>query len=267
MAFRNKRTVLILSVMAAMLVFAPAALAVEEASGPAGALGINAGLLLAQTVNFLVIAAVLYFLLIGPIGRMLDERTAKIKQGLEDAAEAATARQNAEAEAEKILAQARADAQKVVEEGRVRGEELTASMRSEAQAEAEKIRSDARAAAEQERDAQLAGLRNQVANISVALSNRLIGEALDEKRQKALISDFFAKVPEAAKSMGGDVTVVSAMPLESAEVKKIEKEIKADSINYQVDPNILGGLVIRGADNVVDGSVRSNLDELAGRLR
>ncbi|MFZ4815685.1 MAG: F0F1 ATP synthase subunit B [Phototrophicaceae bacterium] len=260
------KQVTLLVVLAALLTFVPAAFAVEE-TGPAGALGINAGLLLSQTVNFLVIGVALYFGLIGPLGRMLDSRAAKIQKGLEDAAEAANARRNAEADAEKIRAEARVEAQRLVEEGRKRAEELEVSLRGVANTDAEKIRSDARVAGQQERDAELAGLRSQVANIAVALSNRLIVEALDEKRQKALISDFFAKVPTGAVSLAGDVTVVSAMPLEDAERSQIEKQVGANTYAYEVDPNILGGLIIRGGDNVVDGSVRRSLNELAGRLR
>lgn len=263
----TKRTALVLTVLA-MLMVVPSAFA-AEATGPAGALGINAGLLLSQTVNFLVVVALLYFLLIGPLGRMLDARTAKIKKGLEDAAEAANARRNAEAEAEKVLAEARTQAQKVVEEGRVRGDELAKSIREEAQAEAAKIRQDAQAAAAQARDAELAGLRNQVANISVALANRLIGDTLsaDDKKAKSLISNFFAQAPESSKALKGDVTVISAMPLEDSEKATIEREMKDAKISYQVDPAILGGLVVRSADQVVDGSVRSGLNNLASRLK
>ncbi|MEL6148830.1 MAG: F0F1 ATP synthase subunit B [Chloroflexota bacterium] len=259
-----KRNVLILMVLA-MLMIVPSALAVEE--GPAGALGINAGFLLAQTVNFLIVAAALYFLMIGPMGNMLDERKNTIEKGLQDAQEAANARRNAEADAEKIRTEARAEVQKTIEEGRQRGEDMAQAIRSEAQEEAEKIRSDAREAAQVEKEAELAGLRNQVATISVALANRLIGEALDDSRQKALISDFFSNVPADARALSGDVTVVSAMPLEDAEKKKIEGELGGANVTYQVDPNILGGLVIRSEDRVVDGSVRSGLNDLSSRLR
>lgn len=250
---------------AAMLSFAPTALAVE--AGPAGALGINGGLLIAQTVNFILAALLLYFLLIGPLGRMLDARSAKIKKGLEDAAEAASARRSAEADAEKILAEARVEAQKIIEEARGRGDEMAETIRSEAQADAEKTRSDAQAAAEQAQEAALSDMRSQVGNISVALANRLIGEGMDDKRQKVLISDFFARVPEGALNLSGDVMVVSAMPLEDAERSRIEGELNASSVSYSVDPDILGGLVIRSSENVVDGSVRSGLNSLAARMR
>jgi F-type H+-transporting ATPase subunit b len=261
-----KRNAVILTVLA-LLVVVPATFAVSEEAGPAGQLGINGGFMLAQTINFLIVAGLLTFGLIGPLGRMLDERTNRIEKGLQDAQEAANARRNAEAEAERIRNEARAEVQKMVEDGRQRGEELATSIRSEAQTEAEKIRSDAREQATTEREAELSDMRNQVANIAVALSNRLIGESLvDESRQKALISDFFSRVPDDARQLSGDVTIVSAMPLDDEEKGRIEGELSGANVSYQVDPNILGGLVIRSEERVVDGSIRSSLNGMAARL-
>ncbi len=261
-----KRNAVILTVLA-LLIVVPAAFAVSEEAGPAGQLGINPGFMLAQTVNFLIVAGLLTFGLIGPLGRMLDERTNRIEKGLQDAQEAASARRNAEAEAERIRNEARAEVQKMVEEGRQRGEELATGIRSEAQAEAETIRNNAREQAATEREAELSDMRNQVANISVALANRLIGESLvDESRQKALISDFFSRVPEDARQLAGDVEVISAMPLDDEEKSRIEGELSGANVTYQVDPTILGGLVIRSEERVVDGSIRSNMNDMAARL-
>ncbi|NWG18063.1 MAG: F0F1 ATP synthase subunit B [Chloroflexi bacterium] len=242
---------------------APAA---EEGGGGIAALGLNAGYLIAQIINFGVIFGALTLLLWRPITNMLDNRAAEIAKGVEDAAIAANARRNAEAEAEKVLASARADVAKAIEEGRARGEDVAKQIEAEARAEAERIRSEARANAEAERNQQLSEMRGQVAAIAVAVAQRLIGESLDEKRQQALIDDFFAKVPDAAKKLSGQVEVVSAMPLSEAEQKKVQKEIGTDSVTFTVDPSILGGLVIRAGDRVVDGSVRSSLSELSGRL-
>ncbi|MCB9452788.1 MAG: F0F1 ATP synthase subunit B [Anaerolineaceae bacterium] len=241
--------------------------AAAESSGGIAALGLNGGYLIAQIVNFLIIFGALTLMLWRPALNMLDARSAKIEKGLEDAAVAANARRNAESEAERILAAARTEAAQVVEEARGRGDEVARQVEAEARAEAEKIRAEARQSVEGERNAQLAGLRGQVASISVAVAQRLIGETLDEKRQQALISDFFAKVPADAKSLSGSVEVVSAMPLSDAEQAKAKKEIGSDDVTFTVDPSILGGLIIRGGDRVVDGSVRSGLSEVAGRLK
>ena len=229
-------------------------------------LGINPGFLLVQIIAFIVLYTLLTRFIYDPLANMLRERRARIAKGLEDAEAAANARMNAENEAEQILAQARSEAAQIVEEGRSRAEEVEKEIKSTANAEAEDIRADARKAAEEARDAELANLRDQVVAISVALSQRMIGEALDEKRQQALIDDFFSKVPDEAKSLSGHVEVVSAMPLGDKEQEKVKKETGADDVTFKVEPNILGGLIVRAGDRVVDGSVRSRLTELAGRI-
>jgi F-type H+-transporting ATPase subunit b len=229
-------------------------------------LGINPGYLLVQIIAFIVIYTLLTRFIYDPLSNILRERRTRIARGLEDATAAANARLNAEAEAEKILAAARTEAQGIIAEARGRGEEVGKTVEAEARAEAEAIRAQARTASTEERDTQLAGLRSQVAAISIAVAQRLIGASLDEKRQQALIDDFFAKVPDSAKSLGGHVEVVSAMPLSEKEQAKAKKEIGAQDVTFTVDPGILGGLIIRSQDKVVDGSVRSGLSEIAERL-
>lgn len=239
----------------------------EEAANPLNALGINTGFLLAQIINFLLLFFLLRAFLWKPIVNMLDSRSAKIQKGLEDAAAAANARRNAEAEAEKIQAQARSEAARAVEEARGRGEDVGRSVEAEARAEAERIRAEARARANEERDRQLADLRGQVASISVALAQRLIGESLDANRQQAIVSDFFAKLPAGARDLSGNVEVITAMPLTAEEQARVASELSNANVSYAVDPDILGGAIVRSEDRVIDGSVRSGLSEVAGRLR
>lgn len=240
---------------------------IESAPSPLTPLGINSGFLIAQIINFGVIFLALLLLLWRPLINMLDVRAQKIAKGLEDASIAANARRDAEAEAEKIRAAAQSEVQKVIDEGRQRGDEVAKQIEVQARQEAEKILADARVRTQEERNSELAGLRGQVAAISVAVAQRLIGESLDQKRQQALIDDFFSKVPAGAKSLGGHLEVVSAMPLDDKEQAKVKKEIGADDVTFSVDPSILGGLIIRSGDRVVDGSVRSGLNEMADRLR
>lgn len=241
--------------------------AAEEGSGGIAALGLNAGYLLAQIINFGIIFGALTLLLWRPIVNMLDARAAKIAKGLEDAQVAANARLNAEAEAERILASSRTDISRAIEEGRGRGEEVARQVEAEARAEAERIRNEARLAAESERNTQLADLRGQVADISVAIARRLIGESLvDGKQQKSIISDFFTRLPAEARNLRGAVEVTSAMPLSPEEQSLIQRELGAEAVMYKVDPSILGGLVVRAGDRMIDGSVRSGLNEMATQL-
>jgi F-type H+-transporting ATPase subunit b len=235
-------------------------------TNPLVPLGINVGFLIGQIINFGVVMFLLTVLLWNPLTKIIDSRAEEIAKGLEDAKAAAAARANAEVEAQKVLNVARSEAQQLIEQARARGDEVSKGITAEAQQAAAKIKSDAQEATVTQRNAELAGLRGQVAAISMAAAQRLIGEALDEKKQKALVDDFFTKLPAAAKNFSGDVEVVSAMPLNEAEQGKVKSQLGASDVTFTVDTSILGGLIVRSGDRVVDGSIRSGLNELSNRL-
>jgi F-type H+-transporting ATPase subunit b len=239
----------------------------EAGGGPLDALGINLGFLLAQIINFGIVALILTAILWNPARNMLDVRAQKIQKGLEDAAAAAKARQNAEAEADKIMAEARSERQRVLEEARQAGDDVRKQIEAEARQEAERIRGEGRQEADIARNTALADVRDQVLQISAAVAGRVLQENIDAKKQAKLVSDFLSAVPEGAKNMSGNVEVFSAMPLTDAEKQSLEGAIKASGYTYTVDPNILGGIVVRGQDKVVDGSVRTSLNELTSRLK
>ena len=229
-------------------------------------LGINPGLLLIWIIAFIVVYTVMTRFVYDPLTNVLNERRNRIAKGLEDAAAAARARENAESEAEKVLAQARSEAQKVIDEARGRGEDVASSIEQEARQEAAKIQYDAQSEAVAIRNQELGNLREQVVNISVAVASRIMGESMTKAKQKALVDSFISDLPEGAKGIGGSVSVVSAMPLTAAEQKKVTAEVGADEADFAVDPSILGGLVVRWSGGLVDGSVRSQLNELARGL-
>jgi F-type H+-transporting ATPase subunit b len=229
-------------------------------------LGINGGLLLAQLINFGLVAFAIYALAWRPIVRTLEARRERIAKGLEDAAQAEQRLANAEREAQKLLDQRRAEANKLFEEARGRGEEQAKVILEEARRESEAIRAKARQDALEERDAILAGVRTQVAQISVAAAERVIGQSLDERRSHQIVDAFFANVPTGVSNLGGNVEVVSALPLTDAEKAEIRNKTGAQNVSFRVDPSILGGLVIRSGEKVVDGSVRSGLSSLATQI-
>jgi len=233
-------------------------------------IGINPVFLLAQIVNFVVLAVLLRALLYGPITKMLDERRAKIEKGLEDARQAEVARANAETERQKILDGARAEAQKIRAEANQQAEQTAAKIRADAQAEAEKTKADALAELGGERNKMLSELRGQIAALAIAASNKLIGESLDRARQQALIADFFAKVPADVRvsllGVTGEAEVLSAVPLTPEEQSRVKRELSLDAVSFKVDPKLLGGLRVRVGDKVVDGSVAAQLESLHASL-
>lgn len=230
-------------------------------------LGINLGYLIVQALALILLVVLMKGYAYGPIMRVLEERQQRIAKGLEDARQAAIARENADAEAKKVLEAARAEAAQMRSDAAVEAEKTASGIVAKAKEDAKKIVADAADDATEERDRILANLRSQVAAISIAAANKLVGETLDEKRQRAIIADFFAQVPAEVSDMSGDVAeVTSALPLDNKEQAQVKKSLNVKEINFRVDPNILGGLVIRVGDRVIDDSVASQMGEMRESL-
>lgn len=231
-------------------------------------LGINLGYLIMQIFLVVFLVLLMKHFAYGPIIRMLEERQARIAKGLEDARQAAIARDNADAEAKTIIDQARAEAAQMRSDASVQAEETAAGITAKANEQAKEIINGAQNDALAERDRILADLRGQVAAIAIAAANKLIGESLDEKRQRDIIADFFAKVPEDVAALKGTTaSITSALPLTDKEKSSIKKTLKIEEISFKVDPGILGGLIIRVGDQVVDDSVASQMAGLSESLR
>lgn len=230
------------------------------------ALGINLGFFIAQLINFAIIFSLLGMIIWRPLVNTMEKRREEIEKGLEDARVAAEARRNAEVEADKIKADARAEAQKIIADARVRAEEGAKDVVNGANQDADRIRQEARERAEDERSQMLADMRGQVVSLAMAAANKLIGEGMDASRQQQMVNDFFSKAPEGVKGLGDHITVVSALPLTDSEIAQIKKATGASEVDNKVNPDILGGLILRSGDQVIDASARNRLGAMSTSL-
>lgn len=237
-------------------------------------LGINLGFLLFQIFNFTILVVLLYAWAYKPILNMMDARKKKIAQGLEDSHIAAEARANAEKDANKIISDAQAEAARVVREASDRAEAAGREIRAQVDAEIAKERANALVEVDQERERNLSELRGQVAALAISVAQKLIGNALDDQRQHALIDELFSgiragkvTVLDNASLTGASAEVTSALPLSAEEKEVVKRDILSKignqaTITFRVDPTILGGLVVKVGDKLLDASVAGQLGTL-----
>jgi len=241
-------------------------------------LGINLGLLIVQIIAFIIVFLTLNAWVYQPMLNMMESRKQKIAQGLEDARVAAEARASAEKEAAKVMADAQIEAGKIVREATERAAAAGQDVKTAVEAEAVKARDAAIAEAEVERNRILGDLRSQVAGLAIAAANKLVGEALDEKKQRSLLDEFFSGVKsgrlillDGQNFQGESAQVTSALPLSRDEEDAVKRDVLAKAgaqeVTFRVDPAILGGLVIRVGDKVLDSSVAGKLEGLRQNLR
>ncbi len=152
-------------------------------------LGISWQGLLGQIINFVLLLVLLYFIGYRPIRKMLDERSKRIKEGIDQAELAKEAATRAEEEVQRRLDEARKDGQLILAQAAEMGERLKAEAREEARREAEALIARARAEIGMERDEAIDKLRQEFADLAILAAEKVINETLDKERHRRLIEE------------------------------------------------------------------------------
>jgi F-type H+-transporting ATPase subunit b len=154
--------------------------------------GVSVPTLIAQMVNFCLVALVLYYFAVKPISTTLEERQKKISDGLQYAEEMKTQLAEAERERTEKVKQAAIGAQKILAEAREQSKEMIEVKTQEAAAQAEAIIRKASEATELERQKMLADVRQEVARLVVATSSKVLSRDLSDA-EKSTFSESAAK--------------------------------------------------------------------------
>jgi len=154
--------------------------------------GVKLPTLIAQMINFCLVALVLYKFAVKPIVATLDERQQKIADGLQYAEEMKAQLAAAERERAEKIKTAAVDAQKSLTESREQSKEMIEQKTQEAAAQAEAIIRKASEATELERQKMLSDVRQEVARLVVATSSKVLSRDLSDA-EKQTFSDSAAK--------------------------------------------------------------------------
>ena len=105
------------------------------------------------------------------------------------------------------------------------------------------------------------------------LTRRFLG-VLAHNRRLSKLPDTIRAFRAIAAQQRGEVTaeVVSAHPLDDAQRARLEEKLKAREgrdvkISTEVDPDILGGLIVKIGSRQIDGSIRTRLNSLAQAMK
>jgi len=150
----------------------------------------DVGLLFWTFISF----AVLFFLLKKfawkPIVGTVNNREQSIREALDAAEKAKLEVQNLTADNERILKEARAEREILLKEARDIKNKMITDAKDEAQNQASKLIEQAQAAILSEKKAAIADLKNQVAELSVNIAEKVIKEELSSSdKQLKLVED------------------------------------------------------------------------------
>jgi F-type H+-transporting ATPase subunit b len=133
-----------------------------------------------QFVSFAILAGVLYQFAIKPIIATVDQRNAKIGEGLKNAAATAATLAQAQVDAAATAKQAQLEAARFVEEARQAAKEFLDAQQKEATARANDLVVKAQQAIELEHKRMLEEARTEVARLVVATTQRVLARELGD---------------------------------------------------------------------------------------
>ena len=150
-------------------------------------LGINLSTLLAQIINFALLLGLLYLVAYKPIMRILDERSNRIKESMEQTESIKEQAANAEEEFKKRLEAAGREGQELISRAMRTGEEAGRKVQQEARQEAEALIGKARFEIQRERDEVIDELHKEFADLTIDAAGKVIERSLDKEAHRELI--------------------------------------------------------------------------------
>ena len=142
--------------------------------------GIRAPLLLAQIVNFSIVAFLLWKFAFKPVMATVEDRRRKIDDGLKYANEMKARLEAAQKETAVQLREAQIKGQQIVAEAQKAAKEFADRQQKEATAKAGEFIVKAQAAIDLEKKKMLADARTEIARLVVATTERVLAKELSE---------------------------------------------------------------------------------------
>ncbi len=161
--------------------------------GRAGVIEIN-GTAIVELITFLAMMAILARWVYPEVVRLAEARQRAIAEQLKEAERARAESEAKLKEAEARLSDARKTAQSVIDAANKSGEQLRQELKQKAEEEAKRTLESARKEIEAERERAIRSVRDEVAGLVVAATEKVIGETLDMTRHKQLIDKAIQEV-------------------------------------------------------------------------
>ena len=152
------------------------------------------GLMIWTLVTFVIVLIVLRKFAFGPIQQLIDTRRQAIVSDLDAAQAAREEAQTSLAEYRQQLAEARKEANKIVEDARRVGDERRAAAVAELEAEKTRLMQQTREEIQSETRQALNAIKQQVADLALAATEKVVRAQLNEAEQRRLIDEALADV-------------------------------------------------------------------------
>lgn len=158
-------------------------------------LDVNIGTVAWATIAFLIVLMLLKKFAWKPILSALDAREQSIKEALSAAEKARAEMASLQSQNEELLREARMERDQMLKEARDAKDSMISEAKGQAKTEADKIIAAARENIQHEKMAAISDLKNQVAQLSIEIAEKIVREKLgDDTRQSELVKNLMDDV-------------------------------------------------------------------------
>ncbi len=133
-------------------------------------------IMLAQLFNFVVVFIALYFIAAKPLRKLMTDRDAEIRKGLDDAKANAEMLANTAKESEVTMRNARNEVNEMIKKNKKEEDKRKAEAQEKMQKEIAEMLAQGRKSLEADKEKMLAELKNEVAGLAMAATEKIMSE-------------------------------------------------------------------------------------------
>lgn len=163
-------------------------------AGVLASLGINGTLFVAQLINFILVALILWFLILKPLTKKMSERQKMIDDSIDNAKKIQDNLNKSEKEYQTRIDQAKVESNKLLEKAANESEVMVEEAKTNAKIEIERLVSQARDSIKAEKETMQVQLKEETANFVVMALEKILGEKVNDASDKKLIDEVLKKL-------------------------------------------------------------------------
>jgi len=239
-------------------------------------LNLNFSTILLQMANFFILAFILYRFLFTPLKNVLKKREVETNRAMD---EAQIAKQEAEAMRQQYIEKTdNIDAEIAARknEARIVIERTRQQMLEEVQSRVERVEAQAQEKLAQLRAEAVQQHQKELGNLAANFSRGILSDVVTPTLQEIFQEEFLEHISELDLSSYIDtdkpsdvsfVRVIMANPTTPDYQSRLETIVKEDlsqevNLSYEIDPSLIAGGILRFEDELIDGSLQGQIDNL-----
>ena len=169
---------------------------VASDDGIAASLGINTQLFIFQLINFAIVAAIVWFMILKPLVGKMEERKKQIDESIDNAKRVETNLAESERQYQIKIDEAKVEANKIAEGAHEEGEKISKMLKDKARNDIELLVAQAKKNIDIDKQEMKQEIKQETAQMIILALEKILSEKFDEKKDGKFIEDILKGIKE-----------------------------------------------------------------------